>query len=1278
MIVHSRVREMLQPYLPRLVLEWLASEPECRYRAVDGTVVFVDISGFTRLSERLARFGRVGAEEMSDAINACFTDLLAVAYEQDGGLIKFGGDALLLLFAGGPPEAHALRAARAAAGMRERLRTVGKLRTSGGRIDLRMSVGVHSGRFAFFLVGASHRELVVTGPSATEVVRMEGTADAGEIVISAATADLLPTSSRGKAKGSGFHLRSVAKGDAEMTAWDVPDVPSDLLQGAVPVAVRESLLAKAVEPEHRQASVAFVHFEGADDLLDREGPDALAAELDRLVRDTQEAVDAHGVSLLGSDVDADGGKLILVAGAPRAMGDDEARMLLSVRRIVEGERRLPVRIGVNQGGVFAGDIGPSYRRTYTVMGDVVNLAARLMAQAPPGEVYASAQVLERSGTRFETVELEPFMVKGKARPVQAWSVGAPVAAGRVQAREAALLPLIGRDAEMDVLEAALADARQGRAVLVEVVAEAGAGKSRLLSEIRDMAEGFTVTGATGEAFTAMTPYVAWRDMLREVSGLSWDDPAPTVVKGLGELVDAHAPSLRAWVPLIAVAADADAEPTPEVADLGAEFVRPKLHEAVNAFLSATVRTPTLFAIEDAHLFDEASAALLAAIAVADGGPRPWLFVVCRRPQDTGFVAPEHPAVRRLRLEPLNEECSVGLAEVATEEEPIAGHLLKEAVDRAGGNPQLLLDLLDAIAAGQTELPATVEAAATVRIDSLPPAERSLIRRLSVFGLAFHPRRVGDVLDEGAPLPGEGSWTRLAEFFEPEGGGYLRFRRAVIRDAAYGGLPFRTRRRLHEAVGLRMEVEAAEPEEIAGLLAMHFALAEDHPRALRYATIAARRDQEIFANVEAAAQYGRAIAAARRTGAPQEEILGLLEALGEVLLRARLLVDAKRVNAEARKLATDDPVRFARLMMKRSVVELSSGRLSQVLRWLTRARNALTGCATIEARRVEAEIDARYAAGLQAQGRNREAVLVAGRAIREGEKAGSPTAIAYAENMLGAALASLGRPGAIDHWRGSLARFEEIGDLTGQAAVLINLGAGEYLEGRWGKAVELYEQAAQVSDRLGDPEVSANSKMNVAEVLIDQGSYKHGERLLREALRVWRTIGADYDLGFCYLQLGRAAALTGRVDEALADYERSRAAYLTVGASGQILEVDARAAECRLLIGEARETLPRIQEISAELEEDAGVNLLMPLVARLRGYAMAQIGRLDDAKAAFEASVAAARARGAEHEVALSLQGLARVARLRGEPWDAIEAETVGIFDRLGIRAVPAFRMAARS
>ncbi len=98
----------------------------------------------------------------------------------------------------------------------------------------------------------------------------------------------------------------------------------------------------------------------------------------------QEEIDPRGVCFLATDIAPDGGKIILTAGAPLATGQDEEQMLLALRAIIEREPPLPLHIGVNAGAVFAGDIGAKYRRYYTVMGDAVNLAARVMARAADG------------------------------------------------------------------------------------------------------------------------------------------------------------------------------------------------------------------------------------------------------------------------------------------------------------------------------------------------------------------------------------------------------------------------------------------------------------------------------------------------------------------------------------------------------------------------------------------------------------------------------------------------------------------------------------------------------------------------------------------------------------------------------------------------------------------------------------------------------------------------------------------------------------------------------
>src|SRR3954447_21724511 len=452
----------LDAYVPPVVLRQLAQGPPARVRTEDATVLFADITGFTKLSERLARRGREGAEELTQTIDTTFSALLDVADRNGGDLLKHAGDALLLLFEG---DDHVARACDSAVGMRHALRDVGRLRTSAGPASLRMSQGVHSGEFHLFLVGESHRELLIAGPGATAVVAMEKAAGAGEILLSPATAERLPAGSLGAAKGPGILMASAPPVELAPVRHIPGDVATDEVAPCLSTAVRAHVAGSAPPPEHRHVTVAFLRFERTDELLAREGPDRAAACLDELMTIVQRAVDEQDVCFLESDVDDNGGKIMLTAGAPRIVGDDEERMLLALRRIVESEPPLPVRIGVNAGNVFCGDLGTSYRRKYAVMGDTVNLAARLIAKAPPGTICVTREPLERSPTRFTLTALEPFTVKGKRQQVAAWLAG-PAVGSRAREKVPERFPLVGRQREMAALQDALNLARGGTGRLV--------------------------------------------------------------------------------------------------------------------------------------------------------------------------------------------------------------------------------------------------------------------------------------------------------------------------------------------------------------------------------------------------------------------------------------------------------------------------------------------------------------------------------------------------------------------------------------------------------------------------------------------------------------------------------------------------------------------------------------------------------------------------------------------------------------------------------------------
>ncbi len=994
-------------YVPRMLFARLARPDGELVETLEGTMVFADVSGFTRLSERLARKGKEGAEHLVDAINACFSALLADGYDRGGSLLKFGGDAMLLWFSG---DGHALRAAASATAMRRTLRDVGRIRAGGSDVVLRMSVGVHSGSYSMFLVGGSHRELLIGGPAATKVVAMEGLASAGQILASEETAALLPRSCLGAAMESGVLLvRSPTASD--WAADDgVPAPGEEAIASCLPEIVRPHLIGGHAAPEHRTASVAFLQFTGLDDAITRDGAKEVAGRLDELVRIVQNACERYEVCFLDSDISGDGGKIRLCAGAPRVVGDDEERILLAARQIVEAKMPLPVQVGVNRGPVFTGEVGPDYRRWYAVMGDTVNLAARVMGKTPTGHIYATREVLDRARGRFGQTEVGPFKVKGKIRPVQAWDVGPPQRSAEHQAIRPEL-PLVGRDAELERLASMVTAARRGAGAMIELVGETGSGKSRLLAEARKRGEGMTVLRTTCEVVTCETPYFPWRELLRQLLSAEWDDPEERVRQRLEDEIRRSQPELMPWLPLIAIAFDVRVRATKEVDQLAAEARAGKLREVVLQFLSRALVVPTIVEVEHAHLMDSASAALFEALA-GELESSSWLVLATRQDGPGGFSLPEGVGAR-LELTPLSREDALTLAQATPEAAQVPPHVVELAVERSGGSPEFLLDLLAAAAAGdRDELPDSVGAATMARIDALDPRDGAVVRRAAVLGINFHPRRLAEVLAAETTLPEDGFWDRLSGVFGREPDGHVRFKRPAIQEVAYASLPFKLRRELHMAVGLRLEQDAGRDLDAGpAILSHHFSLAGDYARAHRYAMAAARRATEQFSHADAARLYRRAIDAGRADGvaADARSLADAWEQMGEALRNVGEPAAATRALSEARRLSRDDPIAQARLFNCHAEVAERSAALTAAVRWLKRGFRSLDGVQTDEATVWRARMRSKLAGIRGGQGRWGEAISDCRLAIAEAEPVGELSALAHACYVLDWALVESGHP-----------------------------------------------------------------------------------------------------------------------------------------------------------------------------------------------------------------------------------------------------------------------------
>ncbi len=1255
--------DVLAPYLPRLSIEWMADRPDDRYRVEPGTVVFVDISGFTKLSEGLAKHGKVGAEELTATIGSCFVALLDLAVAYGGRLLKFGGDALLLYFSG---EAHEVRGCRAAVEMRRELRTVGRLVVLGQKVSLRMSVGVHSGDFHFFLVGGSHRELIVTGPAASATVEMEGTADAGQIVVSPSTARALRPGLVGEAKGPGMLLRRAPDVPADPFVPFEPIAPgTDILQG-VPVALRDTLTARHQEPEHRRVTVAFIHFDGTDDLVRDLGAAEAADQLDELVRNVQVAVERNHVTFLATDVDHDGGKIILTAGAPSTSGDDEHRMLLCVREVMDAGNRLPIRIGVNRGAVFVGEIGPHYRRTFTVMGDAVNLAARLMARAGPGQIVVSPDVLSRSRTSFATEELEPFLVKGKARPVRAFLLGE--VAGEQELETGHTTPFVGREAELGVLRSHAAEAAAGVGRLVELVGEPGSGKTRLVAELEAQASDRPLLSLTCQHYDASTAYHVVRRLLRQLLGLPAQGSDETVVAQFLTTLADRAPAVLPWAPLIARAIGVTVPDTDETRELDETFVRPRLARAVMDLLAGLLPASGLLVIDDAQYMDDASADLFRHVSEAVGLTS-WLICIARRDVGGGFVAPE--GAERIELGPLGRTSALELVRRASEGSMLSPHQLDTIVDRSAGNPLFLRELLAAAAhRGDVDgLPDTIDDVVAARIDSLSSDDRFLLRQLSVLGRSFPLEVARDALDE-VPHSSDPVWRRLDEFVVRDGTGRLEFRSGLLRDSAYDGLSFRQRRHIHLAAGNALrDGGTPDHEAFPELLSFHYLHAQQYAEAWEFSLVAAERAKEVHANFEAAEFFERALVAGRRLDdVSAVQLASVYEELGDAQVRSGRYAAAASAYRAARRLVHGDPPAEARVVLKLARVQGWLDRYSTALRWITKGLGLLEGLDGGAPSSERAQLLCWYGRFCEEAGNHTRAISWCTRAAAEAEACGDRAVLADALRFIDWPTMELGQLDDQSNSERALAIYEELGDLTGQAHTMNVLGANAYWRGDWAGALDFYRKCLVIDRRTGNPVNVAFGHLNIGEIALDQGRLDDAEGEFTEALREWRASGYRSGVGAATAMLARVAGNRGRFDEAAQLFEDALGEFRAIGSHVETLETEARLAECQLLSGDADRAVATADAGLAQARALGGVSAQLPLLLRVRGAALFRTGAYDEAVAALEQSMDAARSRSAEHEVALTGQLLARVlSRVdRGAAAAQLAASSEATLARLGV------------
>src|SRR4051794_1292334 len=451
-----------------------------------GAALFADISGFTPLTETLTReLGpERGAEELSRQLIVIYSALIAQVEQFHGSVISFSGDAITCWFdderqttnderrtteVGDElssfvlrPSSASLRAIACALAMQEALSYFATIETpSGASVTLAIKVAVAAGPVRRFLIGDPQIQLidVLAGATLSRLAVAEHCAEKGEVVASAEVvaelADALTTHEWRDSETPGQRVAVVAGLARAVPPDPWPHLPEGALDDA---AVRPWLLASVYErlsagqgqflAELRPAVALFARFGG----IDYDNDDEAAAKLDTYIRWVQQIVARYEGALLQLTIGDKGCYYYVAFGAPLAHDDDPARAVAAALELQsippELDGVLGTQIGISRGRMRTGAYGGPTRRTYGVLGDDVNMAARLMSKADLGQILVSQQIADSVARQYTLRYVGAISIKGKRAPVQVSLVLDRRSPSTQRPATLFASPLVAREAEL--------------------------------------------------------------------------------------------------------------------------------------------------------------------------------------------------------------------------------------------------------------------------------------------------------------------------------------------------------------------------------------------------------------------------------------------------------------------------------------------------------------------------------------------------------------------------------------------------------------------------------------------------------------------------------------------------------------------------------------------------------------------------------------------------------------------------------------------------------------
>ncbi len=982
----------------------------------------------------------------------------------------------------------------------------------------------------------------------------------------------------------------------------------DIVKKDIPESlVKKILLTKdTIAKERKDVTVIFADISGFTSMSESLDPE----ELTLLMNDCFRKLSAMVYRYEGIIDKFIGDCIMAIFGAPVTHEDDPERAVLACldmqlalndvnKNLEKSIKKLAIHSGINTGQVIAGKVGSDLQMDYTVMGDTVNVAQRLKDIAPRGSILVGPETHNRTRHAFDFMTAEPAQLKGKTEMVKPYEV-----IGRKWGAEFGLSAvhsdLVGRDKEFSKLKKGYDDLINNKSSIHIIKGEIGVGKSRLLYEFKKFlsisASDIALIDGRGISYESSNPLKSFADALRRFvlssESLSTDASEKLIKERIESILGSETDEIAPYLfKLLNITLDENQNE--KIRHLDSHSLQLQIFLAVATLLeNITKEKPVLFIMDDIQWADATSLELINFLLPIVKKNNIAFYLSYR----IGNIATIKGLLSTVSKEFNDYSVAVDLKNLATEDssrlinnligEEIGKKLESYIIAKSGGNPFFIEEIVrrivesgmlarkEEITDEKIQIPGSIEAAVTSRIDSLNKEAKHLLKTASIIGRSFPKELLEEVIKEKEVYQhiDELETSEFLVKIVKDNTVHYAFRHALFQEVTYNSLLKSERIIYHKVIAETVESKfKGKIDGYFAILAHHFHNCKNLKKAFEYSVKAGDEAAALYANEEALSYYNQALSAVEDESAK----VTILGKLGEIELLVGKMDEASKHFHEAKELARDEFVR-ADIIEKISRILEIIGKIDESIEMMEKAIKVIEGSDTpalislyyrlsnvliesrAESKRALTLVDKGLeiakkignekleAEGLRAKGhilwrlgKQEEALTILKESRRIYEKLKDVSVLPYLFLLIAAVHRAVGDVSvAIEYAKKVTDIAQKIGNKRVLAMAYNNLGAYYAFLGKYRDSIDFTEKNVVIRHQQGDKKGEAIGLMNIGVAYKYLGELEHVLDYYNKAKDLFESINDVRGIVRVYELLGDIFITTGKKESALEYYEKA--------------------------------------------------------------------------------------------------------------------------------------------